>query len=288
MTDPFRTTETGGRAINYYGAGVSTGIPVSYCDGIIQRVGGQAYSTYLSDFNARKAVASPIKIEITGSYNSSAKTGVANIHISNTSGSTVSGTMQCILTETKIAYAWGAGTSAPQDSIFGAARDLIPDQNGDAVSINAGGSIDKTRDFTIAPTWKPGDCCLVVFVQGSNKEIYQAAKVHVTQIGIAESTIKYPVMLKNEPNPFKDKVTISYNIPVTSKTSLEVYDITGKLVKTIVNKVETIGHKEALWDGKDIKGKKMPSGLYFVKLACLPARQVSGKTELTSKVMLLR
>ncbi|MDD2889835.1 MAG: Omp28-related outer membrane protein [bacterium] len=266
-----------------------SGIPASYCDGIVARTGAQAYSTHLSDFNARKAVASPIKIEITGTYNSGAKTGVANIHISNTSGSTVSGTMQCIITETKIAYAWGAGTSAPQDSIFHVARDLIPDQNGEAVSISAGGTLDKVRNFTIGSTWKPNDCYLIVFVQGSNKEIYQAAKVCAPQIqGIEESALKYPIMLQNEPNPFKDKVTISYNIPVTSKTSLEVYDITGKLLKTIVNKVETAGHKEVIWNGKDIKGKEMPSGLYFIKLICLSARQVSEKTELTSKVMLLR
>jgi len=274
-TNPFRTTETSGRAINYYGAG-TTGIPVSYCDGAVQRIGTQAYSTYLSDFNARKAVASPIKIEVTGSYNSSAKTGVANIHISNTSGATVSGTLQCILAETNIAYTW-----YDQDSIFGPARDLIPDQNGEAVSISAGGTLDKVRNFTVNAAWKPGDCYLVIFVQGSSKEIYQAAKVHIMQIGAEESAIKYPAMLKNEPNPFKDRVTISYNIPITSKTSLEVYDITGKLVKTITNKVETIGHKEAIWDGKDIKGKEMSSGLYFVKLK-------SGETELTSKVMLLR
>lgn len=274
-TEPFRTPETSGRAINYYNAG-TTGVPTTYTDGVIQRIGAQNYSVYLNDVNTRKAVTSPLTIELTGGYNSSSRTGVINAHITNTSESTVSGVLQCILTETNIAHSWGG-----LDSIFHVARDLIPDQNGEAISIAAGNSTDKSRSFTINSGWKPNDCYIVVFVQGSTKEIYQASKVKVSSIGIEENKQPSLISLKNEPNPFSNQMVISYYLPNTCKVSLEAYDITGKLIQTFVDRLEPTGLKEIMWDGKDSNGLEIPAGPYFIKLK-------AGEMELLKKVIHLK
>ena len=64
-------------------------------------------------------------------------------------------------------------------------------------------------------------------------------------------------------------------------TLLQVYDIAGKPIKTIVDRAETQGNKEKIWDGTDNKGEKVPTGLYFLKLE-------TGKYKLTKKITLLR
>jgi flagellar hook assembly protein FlgD len=65
------------------------------------------------------------------------------------------------------------------------------------------------------------------------------------------------------PNPFNPITTISFDIPdVTDRnTSLHIYDITGKLVETLVNKVLPSGSHVVTWDPKNLS-----SGLYIVQL----------------------
>uniref|UniRef100_A0A7C3N9R1 T9SS type A sorting domain-containing protein n=1 Tax=candidate division WOR-3 bacterium TaxID=2052148 RepID=A0A7C3N9R1_UNCW3 len=73
-------------------------------------------------------------------------------------------------------------------------------------------------------------------------------------------------LTQNQPNPFKDVTIIEYAVPVKGKVTLEVYDITGKLVKTLVNEVKEVSWYTAKWDGKDNSGKNVASGVYFYKL----------------------
>lgn len=146
-------------------------IPATRCDGIISR-GGVSYSTYRSDFNTRKVVANPIKISLAGSsYSSSSKSGTVKINITNTTGSPISGTMQVVVVETNVGFSWTGGSI-----LYNVVRDMRPDQNGTAVSIPANGAIDKTQTFSINSGWNESTCSVVVFVQGSSKEVYQAAK----------------------------------------------------------------------------------------------------------------
>ena len=65
------------------------------------------------------------------------------------------------------------------------------------------------------------------------------------------------------PNPFNPSTTISFDIPDATdrNTSLHIYDITGKLVETLVNKVLPSGSHAVTWDPKNLS-----SGLYIVQL----------------------
>lgn len=71
---------------------------------------------------------------------------------------------------------------------------------------------------------------------------------------------------QNWPNPFRDKTVIEYAIPVKGKVELAVYDVTGKLVKTLVSGVQDVSWYRAEWNGKDNSGAKVASGVYFYKL----------------------
>jgi flagellar hook assembly protein FlgD len=59
---------------------------------------------------------------------------------------------------------------------------------------------------------------------------------------------------------------IAYQIPFTCRVSLTIYDATGRLVRTLVDRVEDAGYKSAIWNGKDDEGNDASSGIYFYKL----------------------
>lgn len=88
------------------------------------------------------------------------------------------------------------------------------------------------------------------------------------------------------PNPFNPSTTIRYSIPVVETlhaTSLHIaiYDITGKLVTTLVNKEQLAGWHEIQWNGTNQYGKEMPGGIYL-------SRVTVGNAVKTNKLILLR
>jgi hypothetical protein len=71
---------------------------------------------------------------------------------------------------------------------------------------------------------------------------------------------------QSQPNPFSKRTSIQYTVAKTTHVSLKIYDISGKLVKTLVNEIHTPSHYTVHWDGQDGSGKKISSGIYFYKL----------------------
>lgn len=84
------------------------------------------------------------------------------------------------------------------------------------------------------------------------------------------------------PNPFCKEVNIAYQVHTKSRISLNIYNITGELVKVIVDRLHSPGYHLVKWDGKDNKGEFVPSGIYFVKL------KIDDKFSQTQKLLLLR
>jgi flagellar hook assembly protein FlgD len=70
----------------------------------------------------------------------------------------------------------------------------------------------------------------------------------------------------NSPNPFSDATTISYTIPRASPVKLDVYDSSGRLVRTLVNEEKIAGQYRVTWDGRDESGQAAASGIYFCSM----------------------
>ncbi len=101
-------------------------------------------------------------------------------------------------------------------------------------------------------------------------------RLKVGNVGIEEkiNISKKSIALSCCPNPFHKLTTINYIVPnlkpeiqnATSKVLLEVYDVTGSLVKTLINEEQKQGSYKTSWDTKSSdKTSRIPGGIYFVK-----------------------
>ncbi len=72
---------------------------------------------------------------------------------------------------------------------------------------------------------------------------------------------------QNAPNPFNPKTTIRYEVPAGGgHVTIEIYDVAGRLVTTLVDGFEPEGEQSVVWDGKDTDGKQMATGVYFYRM----------------------
>jgi len=90
-----------------------------------------------------------------------------------------------------------------------------------------------------------------------------------TDVGPAPDQETVPSVYRveqNFPNPFNPTTTIRVAIPTRAgqgPESLRVFDVKGRLVRTLMSGVATPGTHEVLWDGRDALGRRVSSGLYF-------------------------
>lgn len=70
----------------------------------------------------------------------------------------------------------------------------------------------------------------------------------------------------NYPNPFNPSTTIKYDLPVRADVKLQVFDIQGRLVTTLVDGPQSAGSFVVKWEGVNDAGSKMPSGVYLVRM----------------------
>jgi hypothetical protein len=66
------------------------------------------------------------------------------------------------------------------------------------------------------------------------------------------------------PNPFNPSVTIAYELKSSERVELSIYDVGGRLVRTLVDGVRDAGVHEESWNGRDRSGNSVASGVYFV------------------------
>ncbi|GAB1367365.1 hypothetical protein MASR1M36_22370 [Candidatus Cloacimonadaceae bacterium] len=72
--------------------------------------------------------------------------------------------------------------------------------------------------------------------------------------------------LRNYPNPFNPSTTIAFNAAKPGKAKLEIYNLKGQLVKTLVNGYLSAGDNRLEWNGTDNQGNAVSSGLFFYRL----------------------
>ena len=87
---------------------------------------------------------------------------------------------------------------------------------------------------------------------------------------------------QNYPNPFNPSTTIAYQVPNDGvRVRLEIYNITGQLVRVLVDGEQAAGEYHVTWDGMDAAGARVSSGMYFYRLT-------SGDFVSVKKMMMLK
>ena len=81
-------------------------------------------------------------------------------------------------------------------------------------------------------------------------------------------------LVGNVPNPFNPATEIRFTLPADQVVRLAVYDISGRLVRTLVDETRLAGDHAARWDGTDRSGRAVASGTYFARLTGRGVNQV--------------
>ncbi len=100
----------------------------------------------------------------------------------------------------------------------------------------------------------------------------------------AEADAGIPIdfsLKQNYPNPFNPSTTITFDLSEDSDVKISIYDMTGRLIRELVNQTMTIGSKKINWDGKDEAGNPVSGGIYLYNLQ-------TGDYSQTKKMVLLR
>jgi hypothetical protein len=70
----------------------------------------------------------------------------------------------------------------------------------------------------------------------------------------------------NAPNPFARSTVIRFDLPVSSRVSLRIFNVQGRLVRTLSDEMIQAGRHERRWNGRDDRGCSVAAGVYFYRL----------------------
>lgn len=113
---------------------------------------------------------------------------------------------------------------------------------------------------------------LNVNFKNGTKVIYNVADINkidfspVTRLEDAQKLtriIKSLWVLQNYPNPFNPSTTIQYEIPKAGEVEIHIFDLNGRVVKTMKNQHPSAGSYEVEWDGRNKTGAIVASGPYM-------------------------
>ena len=86
---------------------------------------------------------------------------------------------------------------------------------------------------------------------------------------------------QNYPNPFNPTTTIKYTLPEKSHARIDIFNLLGQRVATLVNETVPAGEHTVVWNGADDAGARVASGVYFYRL-------IAGEQTMSRKMMLLK
>jgi hypothetical protein len=116
---------------------------------------------------------------------------------------------------------------------------------------------------------------MVVCGTGTDVRAYQGASVDIEEDGLSPIA-RIPELFQNYPNPFNSECVIGYTIPSTCHVTVDVYDILGRKVTSLIDQEQQAGLYQVKW-----KGQEAASGTYFYKIE-------AGEFTETKMMMLLK
>ncbi len=82
----------------------------------------------------------------------------------------------------------------------------------------------------------------------------------------------------NYPNPFSSQTTIPFRVGIDGPVTIQLYDLAGQRIRTLVQGEHQAGTYKVLWDGRDNEGRSVATGVYLVHLLSHGYREISKIT----------
>lgn len=183
-----------------------------------------------------------------------------------------------------IAETWTRlGLPAKHHYVF---RDVFPNTGGLTLSLANPGDMQHVEFVVpIDPAWHKGRLMAIVHVRDATTlEVHnvEVGEVPLYSVDVPSGQAPLRVVLdQNVPNPFNPTTTIGYRIDQTADVRLSVYSAAGRLVSRLVDGPVGGGFHEVSWDGTDLSGGAVGSGIYYYRLT-------TGDTDLRNKMVLIR
>jgi len=86
---------------------------------------------------------------------------------------------------------------------------------------------------------------------------------------------------QNYPNPFNPVTTLRYDLPEDALVNINIYDMLGRQVKTLINHTQGAGYRSLIWDATNDYGKPVSAGIYLYQIH-------AGEYMQTKKMVLLK
>jgi thiol-disulfide isomerase/thioredoxin len=264
-SDPFynfNISENSAR-INYYSV---NSVPDFQVDGNID--GSYNYGSWEALIDNESFVMSPLVMQMWGTYDSDTRAGSVTCQIFVESDPGLSYLrLRIALIEDDINWQAPNGIRI-HDQTF---RDMIPNAGGQALTLGEGDTVEYSYNFTLNSGFAEENCKFIAFVQSNgNRHILQGVRIglpDLTPVAVDDED-QLPsqfALHQNYPNPFNARTRIEFETS-GGHTTLEVFDITGALINTLVDQNLNAGRHEVVWDGADRSGKAASSGVYFYRL----------------------
>ena len=115
---------------------------------------------------------------------------------------------------------------------------------------------------------EPGDFNVDAIASDGEFDVGQTWLVHVLE-GVVSDPVLIPQITKlqqNIPNPFNPETTIHYSMKDAGRVKIEIFNIKGEKIRTLVDEYKNVGYHSTIWNGKDNSGKTVASGMYFYNM----------------------
>lgn len=110
---------------------------------------------------------------------------------------------------------------------------------------------------------KVGESSLLELKEFSVNETAMAA---TGRVRLVKRIPKEHFLSQNYPNPFNPSTTIEYGLPYDEQVRLQIFNVIGQIVFTIVDERQEAGYYHLNWNGQDGNGRSLPAGVYFMRL----------------------
>jgi hypothetical protein len=114
-----------------------------------------------------------------------------------------------------------------------------------------------------------------------NKITFSGVPTSVKEEELMQNVLSSFALYQNYPNPFNPSTTIQYNVPRTGDVEVRIFDIQGRLVRSLSKSYQQAGVHSLVWDSRSNSGMVVASGTYFCQV-------LFNGTALVKKLILIK